>query len=282
MLLHRSTILIAAAAATTTALGTAATAAVIVNPRLVTGVNAIDPTGAEELDLNAVGAVAPATLTGRPDFSVVQRFIGTGFQRPQGGVGNSDFLTFTDPTTPDIRLTAAVGGTSTGANTNNVGLATSEDSSIFLGNGTLRYVIDFGDYDAGTEAFEANVNPVAAAGFTLVRQDSPTDSRQFSVDFLGDDGSILATQTHADDITNPEGSDVFYGFEAPAGSAIGSIVIRLTNGDGATLGGNLGLDDLGFTSVVPEPGSAALAFVGLGFLGLRRRARAAAMFNRAD
>lgn len=251
----------------TTAMVTAsagsAGAAVIVDPATFSGPGAIDPAGVEELDANAVGATAPELLEAQPDFLVVQDFAGFA-----GGVGNSDFIAFTDGSLPDVRFTVAVNSSNAGFATSTAALQTSAGTSVYLGNGTLRYEIDFGAYDdSGT--FDDGVNAVAAAGFTLIRQADPSAARTFTAEFRSDAGDILSTQTYTDVIGGESGDDVFFGYQALAGESIGRITLRLPS-DGNTLGGNTALDDFGFTAV-PEPGSVALLAGGLLAVAARRR-----------
>ena len=252
--------------ATALFLGTAsAHGAVLVDPVTFTGADAIDPAGAEELDFLATGAVASDILESRPDFLAVHDFAGFG-----GGVGSSNYFSFTDGSLPDVRFTTAVNSSAAGYSTGTSALNSSPGTSVYLGNGTMRYEIDFGSYDAVTSTFDASVNSVSAAGFALIRQADPASgARTFTVEFRSDEGALLSTQTYTDQLGGESGDDVFFGYQAIAGESIGRITLRLAS-DGNTLGGNTALDDFGFTTV-PEPASMTLMLGGLVAVGCRRR-----------
>lgn len=250
-------------------------AGVLTNPALYTGAVAIDPTGGEELDFAASGATAQATLEARSDFYAVHTFHNTATDRFITG-DSTNYISFTDASLPDVRVTAELGaGPSVNGASGTANINTSTGSAIYLGNGAMRWVIDFGSYNSGV--FTSNMNAVEAAGFALVRSAVPASpARKFTVEFKDDSGNILSTQTYtdsmiADTTTNGTGDDVYFGYQiVPGQQKIGSIVLRMTNGDGALLGVNTAIDDLGFTTV-PEPASLGLLALGLGMMSTRQR-----------
>ena len=246
---------------------TAASAAVIVDPTLTgPGPDTFDPPGFEEVDITPSPSDSMATLEARSDIRSIQDFAGF-------ATGDNTF-SFTDATVPDIQF--RISGTSgdnagrqlTQANAqSSAGAAYTIDATANTPAAVV--TIDFGSFDGGT--FNSNTNAVAAAGFTL---NQIGQANAFNIQFQTDAGVTLETVTFSglagnnpDPNNNATAADYFIGFESSTFN-IGQIVISRT---GSTF--NSGLDDFGFTVVIPEPASFAL--LGLGTLCLMPRRRRA-------
>ena len=229
-------------------------AAVVLNPTLVSGANAIDPAGDQTVDQNAAGSTAQATLEALPSFAAIQDFTGWQVQ------GNTNYVVFTtDTTRPDVMSTYGnLTGGSPGGGTSDTSLRTSPGTSIGIDSGATRtatLTLDFGSatHDGvNVTAFDSAALAPTAVGFTVCGLDRV--STEVTVAYSGpDDTTLLATQTltkaadpDAGDGTT-YGSDGYTGYQSAGG--IGKIVVTANQ----VYGGNLGIaiDDLAYNVVGP-------------------------------
>ena len=234
---------LAASAALLCVLASAAPAAVLSDPTLVGGSNAIDPPGSESIDAEADGATPQNQLEALANFKAVQNF--------SGFASGSNYLAFTDPATPDVKVICS-------------GLAPYSDRSTSGSNSAKIYQnpnssstrqIDFGSYDEASGVFDGNVNAVRAAGFALV---GLRDGDQIIARFFGAADAILSAQTadiggalSADEPTSGEGAgrDVYFGFDSHS-TGISRIEISVRYG---AVSGTRGLDDIGFAPQTQTP-----------------------------
>lgn len=233
-------------------------AAVLTDPTLY---DDIDPAGDAAIAGSAPGAMSQSTLEGMDNFYVVQDF--TGFANGT----SANYISFTDVTLPDLQFIAQGGasdGNSGGAIASS-SLNTSPGTAIRIynnsgGTRTVNLTVDFGSY--ADSAFDADVNPVKAAGFALTNLD---DIDGVTVRFYDASDNIVSTQTVTNTVDN-----VFFGYDNSIGSGISRIRVSGSFDSGQS---SIGFDDLGFV-IVPEPGTYALCFGLLsGGLVLSRRAR---------
>ena len=243
-------------------------AGVFVDPTIVTGADAIDPTtGPNAGDLNAsgvvVGAPDKAFLTSQTGFGVVQDFLG--FQGNPSGPdprASINYFSFTDSAIPDVRFTTTSYNSSGGGVSNNFttsglsatgGTAALGDSNQFIGSGGFlagqASVIEFGTYNEGTMSFNPN-KAVGVVGF-MISQNSNAIARTWTVTFKDIAANVLETQTVE---ANANSAFLFGHVATEAASSIARIELAIIGGgDAGTF-----LDDFGFavgTGIAPpQPG----------------------------
>lgn len=259
-------------------------AVVITDPTLHNGANpqAIDPRN--RIKLWPTGArLTRAQMYELPGFGVIQDFDGF-------GNGTNGFH-FTDPNRADVQISfsggstiGTIGGTgNSGSALNNADWVTSGSSGIrWTSNGntvpthTLTASIDFGKYVDG--AFEtADFPAVSAAGFTLTSHQARYDGiSAVSVTYYFTDDVSPVTQTINAFSADQNIYALFFSYAAPEDTSITRIVINvdvkaLADRNSAQI--IIGIDDLGYTSAIPEPAHVALGVVGaaMAFAVYRRR-----------
>lgn len=259
----------------TTALALAAaplSASIITDASLVFGADAIDGPGFEAAD-QEIGA-SQASLEALSTFGAVQDFGGFA---PLAGSNTANYLSFTDPNRSDVRVTVLSGDTSEsdGGGTNVANTLSSAGSSISFkenpgGAVTLRF--DFGSYDAGADTFDASVGAVDGVGFMFNNIVSGPNGSRVQATFFSDSAAPLFATAVLDGTGAGSGNrDYSIGYLNTGLGQVGYFDVTFTT-PGANNRGS-GLDDLGFTAVIPEPTSAmAIAAGGLCLLGRRRRA----------
>lgn len=247
----------------------AAKAAVISDPTLVTGADAIDPLlpdpNAGVLDATSLvpGAATKSDLTSLPSFGVIQNFNGFTSRTTQGaaaGVPAVNYFSFTDPNRPDARISSLSGngsggggdsgGSTSGATTSPPAGTTDQYLGSNVTTGGFKQTIEFGTYDAGTSTFTADQS-VSAAGFMITRINAVATN--WTATFYDASNTVLSTQTTGVIQSTTTRVAVLFGyFSSSANIRRVEVVFQ-----GAV---NTFFDDLGFTSsvVVPEPASFAL------------------------
>ena len=237
----RASLAVAVSSALLCALTGAAPAAVLTNPTLVGGSNAIDPPGSESIDASALGATPQNQLEAVPNFGAVQGF--------SGFASGTNYLAFSDPNTPDVKVICS--GLAPYSDRSTSG---SNSAKIYQNaNSTSTRLIDFGSYDAAAGSFDGDTNAVRAAGFALV---GLRDGDQIIARFVGADATILSEQTveiggalSQNEPTSGEGTgrDVYFGFDSQS-SGISKIEIQVRFG---AISATRGLDDIGFAPQSP-------------------------------
>jgi hypothetical protein len=261
--MHTSTSTLAVVAAVLS--GSFASAAVVTNPAIVTGSDALDPAGLEEVN-TAYGATQAQLETGT--FGAIQDF--TGFTP-----GSSpNIIDFTSGARPDVRftLTGNLGSNAGGATTDPV-LMSSQGAGVQLVAGVVdgdqTLTVEFGTYDASTTTFTTGAS-VGSVGFVL---NGHRTGIEYKVSFYNSAGvQVGSTVTTAGANESPHYTDVSVGYlwDGTTANAVSKVVIfRDASTRGTT---SQGLDDFGF-ALVPEP--SALTLIGAGALALLRRRRAA-------
>jgi len=258
------------------ALGSIASfAAVINNPTLASGGDAIDPAGGRnDLNLAIPGAAGKTDLLSTAGFGVygnLQTWFGVDFSvgtAPNATATN--IYTFNDR--PDFR-TVFVGepnrnsgsGTGAAAAYTSGPNAPAGGESLFFGTSAANvWTVEFGTYDSDTGIFTAGVG-VAAAGFTFSRNTAATIATTWKAEFFDGETSLSLQTVNAGTAQNVSG---LFGYIAPPGETITKIVL---GGPGASYNDkNHFIDDFGFAAV-PEPSTFALAGLGIALLALRRR-----------
>ncbi len=274
--MNRSRRLALTAAAMLPAMGLSAAvhAAIIVDPALVTGANAIDPAGSETIDSRPgqnltggnrtaeVNFITEANLEARSDFKGAIQSLGTGMG------GTTNYIQFTtDASLADIRITSST----TAADIANSGRVTSGTAG-FAQSAQGTVLFEFGDFDGTTFTLGKVVD---AVGFTIgnVRF---TNGSSFQVLFKNSLGNVVSTQniTGVDEggTGSSGGIEGFFSYAGDATLANGIASILVTRTGGGNI--NTSIDDFGFTSAIstgiPEPASFALLGLG-GLLMLGRR-----------
>ncbi|MBE2204100.1 MAG: right-handed parallel beta-helix repeat-containing protein [Chthoniobacterales bacterium] len=238
------------------------TAADIIDPPLVMGANAIDPTGGSEsgtqtVDQTAPGSFSQAELEALPDLGAIQDFTGWGIQ------GVTSYLIFTDERRADVKGTYEnLTGSTAGGATNIGSQKTSDGKGIKINSGSTKSTvlnIDFGSatYSGSLAAFDSLAKAPTAAGLTISGLNNV--STNVTVIFYGtDDTTPLFTGTAAKYVNgldpdvsdgNTYGSDAYVGYHATgtgAMSGIGKIRIQTNQVLGASAG--IGIDDLAYTA----------------------------------
>ncbi len=267
----------------------ASVVAVIKDPVLSSGTDAIDPAGSQTVDtiasVSGGNILTPKeTLCARNDLKVVQTFTsgssGSGlYSGGIGGTANTEVISLTDASLPDIQLSMT--GTTSATSGSELGLSsrcTSGTSSIGLSGPASAYsynlTLTFGSYDESSGVFTSGVNFVAANGFTL---GNVRTGITVTVDYLDGAGNVLCTQISSGGVdVSPDGTtgttsgkDIYFGYATADGShSIASTVITISSTTGANTA--MGLDDIAFTTV-PEPATLAIAGVGGAALLMKRR-----------
>lgn len=247
-------------------------AAPIVDPSLQT---VIDPSGGDDVDIDAVNAV-----TAIADLQVIQNWDGW-VQNDAKGAGQ--YIAFTSPTQPDLRFTdGGVAGSSHMATQGGQGTSNTSstaDSIRFRShssqpvNTAVSMTIQIGDYDTDTGVFSALSEGVRSLAFTM---SDLTSVQSLSVVFY-DGATVLSTQTAAGgyaDVAETDAIDVYFGYTAEASQSIDRVVITriLTAAQvSPDTAPSVYFDDLGFTTLVPEPGSLCLGLLAFSLV-VRRRA----------
>jgi hypothetical protein len=222
---------------------------VIVDPVLVTGVDAIDPVapapnaGALDASVLVVDAATKSALTGTAGFGVVQEWTGFTNNQELGGVGQAlNYFDFTDVNLPDVSfVTRSYNGSGGGRSVN---FTTSGGNNQYLGSGGhpqgVASKIDFGTLLDGDFVADKLVDSV---GFMVSRSPQP-GARTFTVNFRNFKDEILSTQTVA--TTGGVASAYLFGYVSPGAStdqAVASIELLNTGGDV-----NSFMDDFGFSA----------------------------------
>jgi hypothetical protein len=254
-----------------------ALSAAVVSRTLVTGTNAIDPTGGRnDLNLTVTGAATKAALEGVTDFGVMQ---GPWTDlTPSAGTTptatSTNIFTFEDR--PDVSF-SFVGeparntqsGTGTGAAYTSGPSTPEGGESLFFGTSNSNVLtIEFGSYDALTTTFTANAG-VLAAGLTFSRNTAAAVATTWNVSFY-DGATLLSAQTIGAGIATNVAA--LFGYIAQPGEEITRIVV---GGAGSAYDNkNHFVDDFGFAPV-PEPAAIAglLGILALGWVVWQRRRR---------
>lgn len=252
-----------------------ACAAVISNPVLATGPDAIDPPGGRnDLNLAIPGAASKTDLLNTPGFGVygnLQTWFGVDFS--VGTFPNAtavNIYTFADR--PDFRTTFvgepgrnAGSGTGAAAAYTSGPASPSGGESLFFGTSAANvWTVEFGSYDSETATFTPGVG-VAAAGFTFSRNTAATAGTTWKAEFFDGEVSLSLQVVDAGVAQNVSG---LFGYIAQPGETITRIVL---GGPGTSYNDrNHFIDDFGFAAV-PEPSTFALAGLGIALLALRRR-----------
>jgi hypothetical protein len=247
-------------------------------------VSTIDPLNeVQDVDLAAVGSTPEATLEARSDLRVIADFR----QGSEVAAQGTNIAAFDDTDLPDILFEFISGERSTAGNQTSQSSQTTSDGEgmRFLGaNGRndIVYEINFGTYGVGPDlaegggddTFDTTAVGVEAAGFTL--SDILLGFTVTAEFFAIDDTTSLGSQTVVgalDGTSTSDGIDGYFGLESVA-NPIG--LIRVTRANTLTTGTSQsydsGVDDVAFSTAVPEPASLALlAAGGLCLLPRRRR-----------
>ncbi len=238
-------------------------AGLIIDPTLVTGSGAIDPlkpdanAGVRDATGVVTGAATKAALEGTAGFGVLQSF--GGFTAAAGV--NVNYISYTDPATPDVRITTtSYNGSGGGVSAN---FTTSGTSGQFIGSGGFSAgaasVIEFGTYDAGLGSFVAD-RTVSAAGY-MISQNTNAAARTWTVLFKDASDNVLSTQTQS---PTPSQS-VLFGHIA---EGIARIELGVSGGgDAGTF-----MDDFGFAvNAIPEPSTAPMVLCLSALAWWRRR-----------
>jgi len=273
-LVHRafgSTLIVATLLALLGAVGNAS-AAVILDPVVTTGVDAIDPAGDEAVDTEL--GDSQATLEAIAGFTAVHNWT-DGTNSMDGG--NDNTIAFTDSALPDIffDFISHTGNPQQSGNTfefdTNSARNASPSNNALINldtNNVFTFAIDFGSYDADTDTFDPSVNSAVAAGFVF---SNVKDGFSGTVKFRDDADNVLSTLDITPDTTVAENQEIFFGYDASGGTPIGSVLVEVTTSDKNAF---VGLDDVGFaTTIIPEPAGAVLVGLGGVILLSRRRRR---------
>jgi hypothetical protein len=165
------------------------------------------------------------------------------------------------------------GGTKTLNILNNPGfnIQTTTSATVLSGRALLLTATDTGD-DNATLTFGSITNGLALeavtqVGFTVLSRNSTGYPQDITITAFFSDGSNSAVTSNI--ISGLGTDDTYFGFTAPTGFAITSILFNPT---GDALDGRLVIDDFGFiTSVVPEPSTAMLGCGALLVMMVRRK-----------
>ncbi len=239
--------------------------AIITDPTLVGGSDAIDPSGSELIDTlpttdSGKTAATQTEVEGVSGFQAIQSF--SGFDDKSGATWDN-IINFTDAGLADIAFetTTQTATSNNGDVASSTGRSTSGSSHIYTRNnsGGARswgYLIDFGSYDTGSTTFDATANSVAAFAFTLVSLDT---GHSATATFYDNDDNVLSVQSMIGNDTDPDvgggaGTDGLFALVADSGSSIGKVSLLVNMGSGSS---SIGMDDVGF-AMVPEPSSLLL------------------------
>jgi len=243
----------------------------ITDPGRVTGADAIDPADAKAVgNDNASGSTAQSVLEGLPGFGAIQSF--GGFTGNSTTANEYIFDNVTDATLPDLRI-VYTGAISSGVVAiSNTTFSTSASSSMRLpGSGTGLYglTIQLGAWNGTSLATGSNLG-VSAFGFTLSGRFGQVNSVTFTYyDALN---NVLSTQSAPDTgISGDSTAAVYSGYQTSSGQNAISRVEISVNPISTTNNGLFGLDDVGFTAMVPEPSALILAAGALPLWMRRRR-----------
>lgn len=253
--------------------GGAASAATITidDPVRVTGVNAIDPPDAKAVgNDNASGSTAQSVLEGLAGFGAIQDF--SGFSGNTTKSNEYIFNNITDTTLPDLRITYTGDISSGVVAIDNTTFSTSPASSMRLpgvGNELYGMSIQIGSWN-GTALTTGTELGVAAFGFTLSGRFGQVNSVTFTYYDALD--NVLSTQVAPDTgVSGNSTAAVYTGHQITAGqNAISRVEISVSP-ISTSSNGLFGLDDIGFTPMVPEPSALLLAAGALPLCWLRRR-----------
>jgi hypothetical protein len=242
----------------------------ITNPVRVTGADAIDPSESRNVGANnASGATSQAVIEALAGFGAIQEF--------GGFTGNSTvadeyiFDNVADTTLPDLRITYTGLIASGVVAINNASFATSAESSMRLpgnGHGAYGMSIQLGSWNGESLTSGAELG-VAAFAFTLSGRYGQVNSVTFTYyDALN---NLLSTQVApATNATGTGTAAVYTGYQiTPGQNAISRVEISISP-ISIESNGLFGLDDIGFTPMVPEP-SALLLAAGALPLWMRRK-----------
>jgi len=239
--------------------------AVITDPTLASGSNAINPNGLSLAAGDQPGDSTPmTTLEARSDFRVLQDY--AGFTKT-GGDNNPNIVSFTDPDTPDIRFSYIDSPKNDGEETDTT---TSSGTSAMRLQVAGELLIEFGTYDSGSSTFTADRTSDAVSFMFNQWRFAGGGTITLTADYLDSQGGTIksqsVTQTSPQNVDGPT-RNTYFAWEAPSIAAV-----SLTRSGDIKSNINT-FDDFGFT-IIPEPGS--LALMGLGgllMLGRGRRAR---------
>ncbi|GEM_PF-3992052 len=236
----------------------------------------VDPAGAQTVDNLASGSVTVAAMNGTSGLKVIQDWSDISNE-----VDFTDIFSFTDPGTPDIRLTVD-GNPASFSSGYNTGSG-NKDSSLESSAGHFQIVSDntnsittlvtfeFGTWDGNSFSLATGTNGANAAGMTLPNYGAAfTD---VTVQYRNTSGTVVSTQSFSggggDTTTGPSALDFFTGYISGS-TDLQSVSLEFTVNNS---GRSSGLDDFAFAAI-PEPSSLALTamamLMGLGFLRKRR------------
>lgn len=246
-------------------------AIVVQNPALVTGADAIDPSGEKTVSFTPANATEQSVLEGRNDFGAIQNFSGFG-TATQSKTEQYIFDHTTGPL-PDIQVayTGSITTSGAAATTSNSSFMTSAGAGMRLAGQagqTSGFTFSFGIWN-GTSLEQLAGYGVEAAGFTFTGRYGQTNTVTVNyVDYLG---NILSSQSIPNTLATDTGTAAAYtGYQITEGqNPIARIELSIDSQE--EFGALFLADDLGFTNLVPEPSSALMVLGSAVFAMFRRR-----------
>ncbi len=230
-----------------------------------TGVYDENTDNTNTVDVNAAGATAFAATVLSAFDADLGGVIDFDTSNVSGSQGTEHSATYGTSATQTFNFTTSTSG----------GLAGTTGSffAISGGNGFIQIqdtTSQLYTFNQNNDGAIAGAPLVSQIGFTLL----PRSNAAYPLD-------VLATATYTDgstaDVTSTLGNvkqttDTFVGFTAPAGEGIASLNLQsFQTGTTTAVSTRVGIDDLGFVTVVPEPGSMSLLLVGGTALMARKR-----------